>query len=193
MDHEKYASKDIGTKILKGLIDRLGCEVDALMNAIDNCHFGDGHHFESPIELTLCTALIMRIRITGISYMCCPQDVMEHFSDSKQTNILIVPQYKWKSYRIDLAWIDQCVDKMFFIECDGHDFHERTKEQAARDRSRDRECQENGIPIIRFTGSEIWADPVDCAEQVMRFAWSMVAQNNGSNLHSNVEENKPDK
>lgn len=53
----------------------------------------------------------------------------------------------------------------FVVECDGHEFHERTKEQAARDRSRDRQLQANGIPILRFTGSEIYRDPVRCARE----------------------------
>lgn len=48
------------------------------------------------------------------------------------------------------------------IECDGHDFHERTKEQAKRDRSRDREMATAGLHVTRFTGSEIWRDPMAC-------------------------------
>jgi len=55
------------------------------------------------------------------------------------------------------------------VECDGHDFHERTKEQAARDRSRDRRASLSGATVLRFTGSEIWNDPLGCAEQVMRW------------------------
>jgi very-short-patch-repair endonuclease len=55
------------------------------------------------------------------------------------------------------------------IECDGHDFHERTKEQARYDRRRDREVQGFGLPILRFTGSEIYADAVACGHQVLRF------------------------
>lgn len=41
------------------------------------------------------------------------------------------------------------------VECDGHLFHERTKEQAARDRKRDRKMQNLGYVVLRFTGSEI--------------------------------------
>ena len=52
------------------------------------------------------------------------------------------------------------------IECDGHEFHERTKEQAARDRRRDRWFQTHGITVLRFTGSEIWTDPLGCIDQV---------------------------
>jgi len=52
------------------------------------------------------------------------------------------------------------------VECDGHDYHERTKEQAAHDRERDRFMQTSGIVVLRFTGSEIWRDPASCARQV---------------------------
>lgn len=56
-----------------------------------------------------------------------------------------------------------------FIECDGHDFHERTKEQAARDRKRDRDLQQLGFNVLRFTGSEIWKDPMAPALEVLDF------------------------
>lgn len=55
------------------------------------------------------------------------------------------------------------------IECDGHDFHERTKEQAARDKKRDRYLQSSGNPVLRFTGSEIYRDAWGCASQVTDF------------------------
>ncbi len=60
------------------------------------------------------------------------------------------------------------LDRMV-VECDGHEFHERTKGQAARDRSRDRVAQSQGLPIFRFTGSEIWNDPMACAHEVIAF------------------------
>lgn len=52
------------------------------------------------------------------------------------------------------------------IECDGHDFHERTKEQARSDKRRDRWFQTHGISVLRFAGSEIWADPLGCVDQI---------------------------
>lgn len=52
------------------------------------------------------------------------------------------------------------------IECDGHDFHEKTKEQAARDKVRDRYFASAGYHVLRFTGSEIWRDANACATQI---------------------------
>jgi very-short-patch-repair endonuclease len=53
------------------------------------------------------------------------------------------------------------------VECDGHDYHERTKEQAARDRSRDRMLLAHGCPVVRFTGSEIHRDVWACVYETV--------------------------
>jgi very-short-patch-repair endonuclease len=42
------------------------------------------------------------------------------------------------------------------VEIDGHDYHERTKKQAMRDKQRDRLMQMEGYVVFRFTGSEIY-------------------------------------
>lgn len=53
-----------------------------------------------------------------------------------------------------------------FVECDGHDFHERTKEQARRDRARDRHLQALA-PVLRFTGQELWEDSEKCWQETV--------------------------
>ncbi len=60
--------------------------------------------------------------------------------------------------------------RKLIVECDGHDFHERTKQQAAKDRSRDRNVQLNDYSVLRFTGSELYKDAWGCAEQVTFWA-----------------------
>lgn len=52
------------------------------------------------------------------------------------------------------------------IEVDGHDFHEKTKEQASRDRKREREFIRQGYKVIRYTGSDVFRHPEDCAEEI---------------------------
>lgn len=54
------------------------------------------------------------------------------------------------------------------IECDGHDFHERTADQATRDKSRDRKLQIMGLLAFRFTGREIWNDAWAAAGSVVQ-------------------------
>lgn len=56
----------------------------------------------------------------------------------------------------------------FIIECDGHDFHEKTKQQAQRDRQRERNLIAAGYTVIRFTGSEIYNSPYKCAKEIIQ-------------------------
>jgi hypothetical protein len=71
-------------------------------------------------------------------------------------------------YRINQPELgkDILITKDIIIECDGHDFHERTKAQAARDKKRDRILQSIGYNVFRFTGSEIYNDAITCAYEV---------------------------
>lgn len=55
------------------------------------------------------------------------------------------------------------------VELDGHDFHERTKEQVAYRNERDRDLQADGWTILHFSGSELYRDPVKCATSVFEF------------------------
>lgn len=79
----------------------------------------------------------------------------------------VVTQYQWGDYRIDFAFFSNGAPKIF-VECDGHDFHERTPEQAERDRGRDREYQQAGITIFRFTGRELWRDASAACYEVIK-------------------------
>lgn len=55
------------------------------------------------------------------------------------------------------------------VECDGHDFHEKTKKQAKHDKKRDRYLTSFGYTVFRFTGSEIYKDPVWCVCEVFEY------------------------
>ncbi|HEY3234628.1 MAG TPA: DUF559 domain-containing protein [Polyangiaceae bacterium] len=71
-----------------------------------------------------------------------------------------------KNYRADFMVKSGSLE--LIVEVDGHAFHERTKEQAARDKSRDRAMLAAGYKVMRFTGSEVWNTPVKCVEEVER-------------------------
>lgn len=83
--------------------------------------------------------------------------------EREDSTLIMRSQVEIGPYRVDILLEDRA-GPVLVIECDGHDFHDRTKEQAARDRRRDREILEmEGLITIRFTGREIWRDPEDCA------------------------------
>lgn len=90
--------------------------------------------------------------------------------------IYVFPQFPVANYRVDfLIWghrllhYEDLGDRRLIIECDGHDFHEKTKEQVRRDKAREREIVASGIPVMRFAGSEIYADSAACVQQALDF------------------------
>lgn len=90
----------------------------------------------------------------------------------------IYPQVHIGSARVDFFVSYRTADGLsgIVVECDGHDFHEKTKEQAARDKARDRAIAKHGYQVLRYTGSEIWADPCACALEVLNLVAKRVAE-----------------
>jgi very-short-patch-repair endonuclease len=83
--------------------------------------------------------------------------------------LVIRPQYRFLDWPADFVLSCPSVSKkIVVVECDGHDFHERTKEQAAKDRARDRAVQAQGHIMLRYTGSEIYRDPLGCARNALK-------------------------
>lgn len=96
-------------------------------------------------------------------------EMMKHRLMLPPEGVRVTPQQKLGKYRADFVFLVTNKDgkpKSLVVEVDGHDFHERTKDQAARDRSRDRWMAENGYDVMRFTGSEVWANPFACAIEI---------------------------
>lgn len=179
-------SKNFGFDLLREqLTDHLAAEVAlscATMERVDN-------YGTTPIERLLLGAIFLRLRYVKDTWntqcVIVPDERVERFkagADGK--NWLVVqkqPQLpNWRPdfiFHAHASWRRNPGGgsvgwKRLIVECDGHDFHERTKEQAAKDRSRDREAQESGYEIFRFTGSELWKDPIGCARQVIEWAES---------------------
>jgi len=136
---------------------------------------------ESPIEEVLGTAICTHYRHIARDhrFKVWPQEMFDQFCgelEAEETDpyeeydVLAANQYQMDGARTDFIfahknWRRGNVFRLV-VECDGHDFHERTKEQAARDRARDRMLQDKGWGVFRFTGSEIWKDPMGCAFQI---------------------------
>lgn len=79
------------------------------------------------------------------------------------------------------------------VECDGHDFHDRTKEQASRDRKKDRFLQSTGLPVFRYTGSDIWKDACACAHETMQRLTQMWHEKHGNAAKASSDKLLKDK
>lgn len=62
------------------------------------------------------------------------------------------------------------------IEIDGHDFHERTREQVRSDKQRERAIVRSGVTVLRFSGSEIVRDSRSCLAEVAKYLESLEEQ-----------------
>ena len=115
---------------------------------------------ESPIESALLTALVEEAHANGYRVGRMP---------SGSGTIAIRPQQRVGDYRADFvvayAFFGAEID--IVVECDGHEFHERTKHQVARDKKRDRFMTAQGYRLLRFTGAEIYASAEKCAKDVI--------------------------
>lgn len=149
----------------------------------------------SPIEAKLIrTYAARRQDETGdCLHIACPAELIKFQSIPERQEFTLVhkphfevvcPQFPIGRYRVDYVMGRVVYDvendaqgnpveilrrlPLIVVECDGHDFHEKTKEQAARDKERDREIQIAGYAILRFTGSEIHNNPGDCVDAINR-------------------------
>jgi very-short-patch-repair endonuclease len=159
----KYTSADL-VKICSHIAADM---VPAIETALAPGSYHLAEMVESPIELQLALAIEAYSQISyGSDFVAfAPNMERAKLIADNFTGAIFVPQIEFGGYRFD--FLASCYNqKNFFIECDGHEFHERTKKQAARDRSKDRTAQIAGFPILRFTGSEIYNRPRLCAEEV---------------------------
>lgn len=54
----------------------------------------------------------------------------------------------------------------YCIEIDGHEWHEKTKEQVRADKEKDRAYLKNGFIPVRFAGSEVYHDAKRCVNDL---------------------------
>ena len=109
---------------------------------------------ESPIEAMFASAMDLstsRARVKRLNPL----------------EVSIKAQQQIGRYRVDFLIVRRTIKLV--VECDGHEFHERTKEQAVTDKARDRYLTKEGYRVFRFTGSEIWANPFAAAQEVIDY------------------------
>lgn len=80
----------------------------------------------------------------------------------------LIYQYQVKKYVLDFAYIDDIFK--LAIEIDGHEYH-KTKKQRTHDAKRARELTALGWDVIRFTGSEVYQNPIKCALQAKKIIY----------------------
>lgn len=76
--------------------------------------------------------------------------------------LFIDAQKQLGPYRVDFCLQGEAIPRKgnprtpIVVECDGHDFHERDKEQVSKDKKRDRDLQQMGFTVFRYSGSDLF-------------------------------------
>jgi very-short-patch-repair endonuclease len=147
--------------IWDNIFDSLKVETDlAMAKLVDTDTF---KAMGSDIERAYACMAVMSFRIALIKpslHIGMPQQAA-----GDDWVFFLAPQYQIGPYRVDFVFgssDDISPAASIAIECDGHEWHEKTKEQAARDKARDRYLSMHFGRVIHFTGSEIYRDPLTC-------------------------------
>ena len=155
------AFADISLRGIEDVDFDASSSIDDLHDKYANGWLGDPT--ESPIERLLWSEILFCS--DGYNPICVLNGPEENYT---KFCTWVSPQYSIGKYRADFMFCACFGGKrqLIAVECDGHDFHERTKEQARRDKARDRYFVKNDIKVLRFTGSEIYADTKKCIEEI---------------------------
>jgi len=163
---------------------------------------------ESPIERYFLSAIIvLKADHSEELVIHTKKDTLDT-SQPWTSKFHIYPQHTIGEYRVDFLLTHEYADypkdekgeKQFnkdpyfrpyslVVECDGHDYHEKTKEQASRDKERDRTLQACGYPVFRFSGSDLHRDALRCAYDCTKFLDEKVYGKLDDNSQSGLNEN----
>lgn len=121
---------------------------------IDSC--------QSPIEEIMLVALSGVVAKIGKNFH-------KHFTILAQHEIENGDSYYVADFAIFFQNRKNSVPIKLIVECDGHEFHEKTKEQVEKRNKRDYSLKMQGFDILHFSGSEIYKDPVGCARKCIDY------------------------
>ncbi len=125
-------------------------------------------YIESPIEQIFITAFELYIKLTNKEFVMLFSQKTIKVGKKKY----VVDFYFEKDLYVNCF----NTDKKIIIECDGHEFHQKTKQQVKRDNEREYALKMAGYEIIRFSGSQIYNEPFKCAEDTYNYIMKSIKE-----------------
>jgi len=132
----------------------------------------------SPTESILTLALFNKLAHFYDGWRCrvySEHEYRQALSEAKINggSFVLVPQWSVNEVGlVDLAVFVPGLNHrrpIVVAECDGHTFHERTPEQASKDRRRLRILQRLGIPVLPFTGTDVVRTSEELTQEIVEF------------------------
>ena len=151
---------DLGDDVVSTLKESVKNQLAEEMDDENFEHIQELFECESPIEQMMSLALHKELRNAEIPSLLTIIDI------DRQAEI----KCKEKTYRVDflIPVIYWNKSEWLVVECDGYEFHQKTEEQVERDNIRTRILQREGYTVIRFSGTEVYKKPYQCAREVRK-------------------------
>lgn len=158
------------SKLEKSVLDYLDEKTKQLLDEGNDIEDVRVLKCESPIEQLMFLAL---------------EDMFKHFDLFNERYLFrleVQEEIKFRNskYRTDINLtmcdLQRKFNHCFVIECDGHEFHEKTKGQVRKDRQRERHLMQLGYRVIRFSGSEIFENPDESALEVWKIIKKVICE-----------------
>lgn len=151
-------------------------------------------HSESPLEHVFLAAWVERhARLaddrTGAITYAGERFPWADAPEAKFVRINLRSQIQIGRYRVDFlvsVEAEGMRDVRFVIECDGHNFHERSAKQASHDRARDRKLLREGYVTLRYTYDDLMSSTGDS----IRDLWETMAAYTKAFQHSKKEQSE---
>lgn len=168
MDKFKKISYDTDYEVIKeNLVDKVKQEIQSRVKMYEEDLLFCMTECESPIEQLMMIELketeehfisaFGAIEVLGLT----KQETISCGENNYRVDFLLEIAFKKNGQYLDILKI--------IIECDGHEFHEKTKEQVIKDNERDRVLQSYGYNVVRFSGSEIYNHLTGCGQKIRKF------------------------
>jgi hypothetical protein len=151
----EFFQKHAGSALQRRLDDVRDSFLTRLYNSIS--------HTESPLEAAFIATLMALEEMEYFSLTWRSQCAVEVEGRGYRLDFVVEPMPYGE---LDSLSGPQC--PKVAIELDGHDFHEKTKEQVTARNRRDRDLQSAGWTVMHVSGSEFNSDPERVTREVYR-------------------------
>lgn len=130
--------------------------------------FWNDEEIKSPIEQIFITAFDLYCKLENKKqiYLFSQKKIL---CNEKTYYIDFV--FEADDYLSHLLWNGNIKNNKFklAIECDGYEFHQKTKEQVQHDNEREYDLKMAGYEVLRFSGTQIYNNPLKCAEDTYNY------------------------
>lgn len=139
-------------------------QYEKIQKFADGCPFMFIGMCESPVEEIFLVAFsVISILRTGGCIPIHPQECVDTPNG--------------KAYYPDFTLRSKDERTLIAIEIDGHEFHEKTKEQVEYRNKRDMQLKMAGYEILRFSGTEINKDVFGCVDSIFDYLNKKIKDN----------------